>query len=115
MKKYNLFLDDVRDPIEVYEYTNDKIYINSIWVIVRSYEEFVKYILENGIPQNISFDHDLGYHKIIEKNGYDAIKWLCDYILDNDTTIPINRYHTANPVGLVNMRTYFNNFIKYYV
>lgn len=33
--------------------------------IVRTYDEFVSYITENGLPSYISFDNDLG----LDKNG----------------------------------------------
>jgi len=109
---YNLFLDDIRFPLDVYKYTNDDIYANSDWIIVRSYNEFINIIMKDGIPNVISFDHDLGDIGTNNKTGYDSIKWLCDYIVDNDSTIPRIKYHTANPVGLLNMKIYFNNFIK---
>ena len=63
---------------------------------------------------HISFDHDIdSYDKSgNEVTGYDCLKWLCDYILDNN--IDINNltilFHTANPVGKVNMNCYWNNF-----
>lgn len=43
-----LFLDDVRNPPD------------DTWVVVRSYDEFVNYIEKEGVPDFISFDHDLG-------------------------------------------------------
>jgi hypothetical protein len=46
MKK--LYLDDIRTPK------------TKGWDIVRSYDEFVKWIEENGLPDKLSFDHDLG-------------------------------------------------------
>jgi hypothetical protein len=57
---HNLFLDDERFPI------------GDNWEIVRSYEEAVEFVLNNGLPRFVSFDHDLG----TEKTGYDFAKWL---------------------------------------
>ncbi len=57
--KYNLFLDDMRIPEAVFKYIGDDRYINNDWVIVRSYNEFTKHIRKHGIPETISFDHDL--------------------------------------------------------
>lgn len=70
----NLFLDDIRNPKDawIYPRRDDKKQIisgkslenisvipNGNWDIVRSYAEFVAYIEKNGIPDVISFDHDL--------------------------------------------------------
>ena len=65
MKKRFLFLDDVREVREAYLWDIRKplIEVSGIpefkWEIVRSYEEFVKYIEQFGIPDVVSFDNDL--------------------------------------------------------
>lgn len=60
MKSYNLFLDDFRIPEDCAKYmSNPEFYLNNKWVIVRDYDEFVKFIEKNGMPAVISFDHDL--------------------------------------------------------
>ena len=46
MKK--LYLDDIRIPQ------------TEGWDIVRNYEDFVAWIRLNGVPDEVSFDHDLG-------------------------------------------------------
>lgn len=81
-------MDDVRNPK-----TNG-------WTIVRNYEEFVKHIEENGLPDEISFDHDLGEDI---KTGYDCAKWLCNYCWTNGIPIPTYNVHSANPVGRDNI------------
>ena len=100
MKK--LYLDDVRVPQ------------TEGWDIVRSYDDFVNWIEENGLPEVISFDHDLAdvdydpktqretfkYH---ETTGYDAAKWLCEYCWTNGLPIPNWNVHSANPVGRDNI------------
>ena len=60
MKKL-LWLDDVRNPFE-----NDWLNFSPIgknvevhWV--KSYDEFIKWITDNGVPDAVCFDHDLGY------------------------------------------------------
>jgi len=50
-----LFLDDVRSIDMIYDKS-----IESEFDIVRTYDEFVAYIKENGLPDFISFDNDLG-------------------------------------------------------
>jgi hypothetical protein len=115
-----LYLDDIRTPK------------TEGWEIVRSYDEFVNYIEKNGIPDEISFDHDLsrehtkyyfdnGGHdnppdplgvEFEEKTGYDAAKWLCDYCWTNG--IPLSKWnvHSANPVGSANISAVLKNFEK---
>ena len=97
MKK--LYLDDIRIPK------------NKGWVIVRSYNEFVDWIEKNGLPSEISFDHDLGEDNT--KTGYDAAKWLGQYCWDNGLPIPNWNVHSANPVGKENIEGYLNNIKKY--
>ena len=74
LMKCNLILNDERTPLDTFVYTNNPIYLNGEWKIVRTYDAFVSYILKYGVPKMISFDHDLGeehYKKcigIIRKN-----------------------------------------------
>jgi hypothetical protein len=93
-----LYLDDIRNP------TTDG------WKIVRSYNDFVKWIETNGIPDLISFDHDLG--ETDEKTGYDCAKWLCEYCWDNGLPIPEYNVHSANPVGRDNILHLLKNFVS---
>ena len=130
-KNYNLFLDDIREPNWVTQYKTDPTYNKLKWVIVRTHDDFVDYITDNGMPSLISFDHDLAdehyavYDRINvgidvklpefkEKTGYESLKWVCDYALDNDIQLSEMKFHTANYVGMKNMSTYYNNFIKHY-
>jgi len=95
-----LFLDDIRNPED------------DSWDIVRSYDEFVDYILKNGIPDVISFDHDLGrFDYEEEKTGYDCAKFLAIYAMDNNHMNFINtRVHSQNPVGRKNIEKFMHNF-----
>lgn len=117
MNKF-LFLDDVRQPIHAYHYTLNKSYLMD-WDVVTNYDEFIKYITNNGIPDVISFDHDLGdehytnnpnidYTSFKEKTGYDCAKWLIDYCIDNDLDFPKVIYiHSMNPYGSLNIESIF--------
>jgi len=88
-----LFLDDIRQaPPEC-----DK---------VSSYQEFTRFILENGLPDVISFDHDLGD----EKSGFDCAKFLVHYCLDQNITFINFHVHSQNPVGKQNIESLLNNF-----
>lgn len=90
-KKIYLFLDDVRIPDPQLP-----------WNVVRSYEAAVEFVLNNGCPDVISFDHDLGEGK----SGYDFAKWLVEMDLDKKIEIPLHFsyvVHSANPVGRENI------------
>jgi hypothetical protein len=81
LELYNLFLDDIRYPNGAYLYDKDVNLIDATgiptnqWQIVRSYESFVRYINKNGLPDTVSFDHDLHfehirhYHEVTQPTG----------------------------------------------
>ena len=68
----------------------------------------------DDIITHINLDHDIDSYDDNgdEVTGYDCVKWLCDYILDNNLDISNLRlnFHTANVVGKVNMEVYWQNF-----
>ena len=115
MKK--LFLDDVRSAEMVFMNTIDPIYENNNeWEIVRSFNEFVSYIEEKGLPEFISFDHDLDYdHYKLEnqqdndydkmeiKSGFHAAQWLVNYCTDNKLKLPNYKVHSMNLAGKRNI------------
>lgn len=129
-----LFLDDERMPINAYNLVTEKpgLYTSDDWDIVRNYKEFVNYITTNGLPDLISFDHDLSLEHIkyffnngghqnppdpsdadfIEKTGYDCAKWLVNYVEDNNLKLPEYIVHSANPIGRKNIQTYLDNAKK---
>jgi len=132
------FLDDIRFPKDawIYPRRDDKKQIisgkslekisgipNGNWDIVRSYKEFVAYIEKNGIPDVISFDHDLSdemmryYHVVTSKTGiinYDDIttksgKHCAEYLIDkwNESgriKTPTCYVHSANQWGAKNIK-----------
>ncbi len=100
-----LYLDDVR-PIPVGYYG------------VRSYKEFVEYIENNGVPNHISFDHDLGWdlvtgEKILSlgtPTGYDCAK----YLVDNNLPMPDTwEVHSMNPVGKENIEFLLKSYKRH--
>ncbi len=93
---YSIFLDDERHPPK-----------NSSYNIVRSYKEFCNLIDTLGIPEFISFDHDLGE----DKTGLDCAKYIVDYCLNNNVYPDFNFVvHSQNPVGKENIEGLINNF-----
>ena len=97
MKK--LYLDDIRIPK------------TEGWDIVRNYDEFVFWVRLHGIPDEVSFDHDLG--EDTEKTGLNVAKWLGQYCIETNTPFPKWNVHSANPVGKANIEAYINNVIKH--
>ena len=130
MKK--LFLDDIRSPKDaiglVPSHMNQFYWAND-WDLVRSHDEFVDWIVTNGVPDFVSFDHDLAdehYDEFInlrdrsfegyvpmEKTGYESAKWLVDHCLDKGVGLPEYQVHSANPVGKANIQGYLENAKKH--
>jgi hypothetical protein len=97
-----LFIDDLRDPPD------------DSWIVVRSHKEAIGYFSNHGIPDAISFDHDLG----LEETGYDTAKWIVEQVIDKTLDIPLGfvyKVHSMNPVGKQNIESLLVNFTKYYV
>jgi hypothetical protein len=133
MKK--LFLDDIRDVRDACYYVpNPRVYWEGDWDIVRNYDEFVHYIETNGLPELISFDHDLAdfhydfkpedYESMtqeemilkfgsMEKTGLDCAKWLVDFCFLNRSELPPFLVHSANPIGKKNIESYLGNAEKW--
>lgn len=95
---YKMFLDDERWPVK------------DEYVIVRSFEEAIAYMTENGLPEFITFDHDLGGWR----NGFHVADWIVGYCLDNDIhELPKWEIHSQNPVGAENIRKLLVNAARY--
>lgn len=127
MKK--LFLDDIRHPgdvtwVDINIHSSD----NSPWETVRSYAEAIEWVLKNGCPDIISFDHDLGYldeevsssglhvvtNAMEEKSGYDFTKWLVNRDMDYNI-IPYHFkfvVHSKNQTGAENIYKYLSQYLK---
>ncbi|MCQ9636967.1 hypothetical protein MP478_10385 [Chryseobacterium sp. WG14] len=118
MTKRLLFLDDIRYPVQAYHYTKQDVFLRKDWHIVRNYEQFVNRILEKGLPEMISFDHDLadenylktGSSEYAEKTGYECAKWLIEFCMDNSLDLPKFYCHSMNPVGKDNIMSLLKNF-----
>ncbi|EOR9074226.1 cyclic-phosphate processing receiver domain-containing protein [Escherichia coli] len=103
---YSMFLDDIRDP--------EKYYPNQNMVLCRDYESACAYVNEHGLPQFISFDHDLGDVGEDEKTGYSFAKFLIDYMVENNISTGFDYIiHSSNPVGKVNIDTYLQNGFRF--
>ena len=120
--KYNIFLDDVRIPTQVYwaEIPKDQHYS-----VVRNFNEFVDLISLRGLPKFVCYDHDLAtehYHDVgkasmnydnyKERTGYDCAKWLVAYCFEKNIKHPPYVVHSLNPIGKQNIESYINSYNK---
>ena len=107
MKK--LFLDDIRTIDMVYEPG-----MEDQFDIVRNYKDFVEYIKENGLPNYISFDNDLGLDSNgnLAPDGYAAAKWL---VYESGCDLRNLKFyvHSANPVAAEQIKGLLNNYINH--
>ena len=106
---YKLFLDDIRTIQMIYP---EK--METDFTIVRDFKSFVKTILENGLPEYISFDNDLGLlpNGELAPDGYACAKWLV-----NESGLDLRNLkfyvHSANPVAKVQIESLLNNYITH--
>lgn len=128
---YYLFLDDERLPSDVTWVDIPR----TQYIVARNYLEFVDYVIKNGVPLFISFDHDLADEhyahmlKDLQKNstgeilfriadevsdydygpeetGYECAKWLVNHCIENQSKFPEYAVHSMNPVGSKRIKDY---------
>lgn len=119
-----LWLDDLRNPFLDDEGRVPKGDYEIIWVVC--YLQFTQWISKNGLPDLISFDHDLAPEHYTpekywndyeaskdyqekkallfqDKTGLDCAKWLVNYCVEKGGSLPEYKIHSANPVGADNI------------
>ena len=101
-----LYLDDIREPDD------------ADYVVVRSFDEATNFVLERGVPEFISFDHDLGCSDDgqINPSGYDFARWLVESDISGLITIPDDftfAIHSQNPVGSKNIEMLLNRYMLF--
>jgi len=104
MKKYfaHIWLDDFRAPNVPQTET-------IAWV--KDYDSFVSQVKVFGKDISdciVHFDHDLGDGK----DGYDCAKFLINWCIDNEYTVPDYDIQSANPVGRENIDSLFKTYWK---
>lgn len=127
---YFLFLDDIRKPSDV----KWIILPAANWVIVRSYDEFVKALNERGIPEFITFDHDLAeehYRPSMynpdrhysnyytdgtfkEKTGFHCAQFLVEKCIAEGKKLPRCACHSMNPIGRENILSLIQSAKKHF-
>ena len=126
-KKSALYLDDQRTP------TVDPPTGYNPWYIVRNYDEFKEWINKHGMPDYVSFDHDLAqehmsdyfkyqahgiaainYNDFKEKTGLDCAKYMIEFAINNKVSLPrLVGVHSHNPAGAVNIQSLVNSYKKH--
>lgn len=99
---YRLFLDDERFP------PDDKLE----WVICRNMQQVQEACEQKGLPEFISFDHDLGDD---QPTGYDVAKWMIEHDLDQQGQFMPTTFrfyvHSQNPIGAENINKLLTNYL----
>ena len=132
MKNVLLWLDDMRNPYEgnwIAEFSPLKGGYSIYWV--KSYDRFIQWINNNGLPRAICFDHDLGedeakakvakgvskkkarQEKKLAKSGMDCAKWLVDYCIDHDLDLPEWNVQSSNEPGKDNINGLLSGYLKF--
>ena len=109
-----LFLDDIRSVSFLDQKKEEKNlkYVEGPWIVARSMQEALDLIESKGMPQVISFDHDLG-DKV--PTGFDFSKWIVEKDLD-DNILPKDfdyQVHSDNPVGRDNIVGLLNQYLSF--
>lgn len=95
-----IFLDDLRPAPAGY-------------VLLKSSQEAIEYVKQNGCSNHFSFDHDLGK----DDTTMVFLKWLINEDLDNSGSIIPEDFtyiiHSANPVGRENIDSLLTSYLKF--
>ncbi|QDU93629.1 cyclic-phosphate processing receiver domain-containing protein [Lignipirellula cremea] len=102
-----LWLDDERDPQQERWQACFPI-VNPAVVWVKTYDAFVEWVTDHGLPDAVGFDHDLGE----AQSGFDAAKWLAGYCLAHRQPLPVWSIQSANPIGKANIIALLRSFEK---
>lgn len=104
-----LWLDDRLNPME------DKMdwlslspigrTVDVVWV--KNFFEFQSWIQQNGLPNAICFDYDLGKK---EPTGYDCAKWLVNFCREHEAPLPNWASQSTHPVEKAKIKKLLKNY-----
>lgn len=105
MPRYSLFIDDERFP------PRDR----RLWVIARDWEDVMMALRIHGMPEFISFDHDLGEDS---HTGHDVAKLLVELDMNGESDFKLPPefdfyVHSQNPVGKANIEHLLRNYLEF--
>ena len=116
LRKRYLFLDDERSPSNV-DWIQLPFLSDEEWEIVRDFSQFKQWIENYGLPDVVSFDHDLAdfghREKTLDKDertGLDCAKFMVDWCLDHDLACPSFFVHSKNLAGKENIQELLSQF-----
>ena len=92
---WNLYIDDIRNPPA-----------DRDWLVCRSSQEALDRIVDLGMPHFISFDHDLGE----DDTTMVFLRRFVNEVWDGVTSPPDYIIHSANPVGVQNIRSFMDSW-----
>jgi len=107
-KRIVIFLDDYRKPNKYVNMNLNRVYQ------AYSYKDFIDlvnnlYRKYNTIDE-VWFDHDLG--PVDQGNGLDCAKYLVNFCIENNMTLPQYHIQSANSVGKANIDSYLKSYLK---
>lgn len=117
---YNLFIDDQIDDYsdELGDFIRNPKRIDpsrEYHVQVKTSEEAIQYMKDNGCPDFISFDHDLGEDEYGNPMTSKAVQiWMVEMDLDNKGFIPETfsyQIHSKNNQALNNL-SYLSDYLR---
>lgn len=133
-----LWVDDMRNPYKYFNKKSTSKYflrnksfytdlmkqykINFVWV--KNLYQFIEYIEKNGVPEFISFDHDLNNRgggeglsdeQKLNNNGANCAMWLVKYCQKTHSKMPKFFIHSANDRGSEEINRILNNNMKHKV
>ena len=95
---YKLWIDDDAGKPGIASFRNPP---DSSWKIAHSSDEAINLIKEHGLPQFISFDHDLG---LKEDGTEDTSMLVINYLIENHFDENVEyKVHSQNPIGTKNI------------
>lgn len=81
-------------------------------------DEFKNYILANGLPKVISFDHDLediDYNcddTYSERTGKECVDWLVEHCMSLNHDLPDFMIHSQNADGYKRIQSVFDTYYR---
>jgi len=114
MKKY-LMIDDERNLEQHGKYLRENgVDTSKPWSIVKSFNEMVEWVKENGVPDVVTFDHDLGDTSELEMKGVQCARWMIEFCMKNLVPVPEYNVHSSNGPGSKNIESIFETYKKYF-
>jgi hypothetical protein len=107
MNKVKLFIDDDAGKPGIASFRNPP---DDSWMVARSSSEAIALIKAHGVPEIISFDHDLG---LLVDGSVDTSMKVIDYLIDNHYDSEVEfLIHSQNPIGALNIEAKIKSWKK---